>query len=58
MKVDQKSIVRWMTKWVAKSAAPSSRRHGAKALRELDNEQLRQVSGGDGGSSQLPNKGW
>lgn len=58
MKVGQKSIVRWMSKWVAKSQEPAANKRASKGLREIDSEQLRQVSGGNGGSSTLPNKGW
>lgn len=58
MKVGQKSIVRWMTKWVSKSVEPTSHKQASRSLREIDSDQLRQVSGGNGGSSQLPKTGW
>ena len=53
MKVDQKSIVRWISKRVAKRAERSP----MPALRELDLVQLRHVSGGTGETG-LPYKGW
>jgi hypothetical protein len=58
MKVGQQTIVRWMSKLVAKGTGQSHRKQTATGLRELNAEQLRQVSGGDGGSSQLPKTGW
>jgi hypothetical protein len=58
MKVGQKSIVRWMSKLVVKGAGRSDRNAFAASLRELDTEQLRYVSGGNGGATQSPNKGW
>jgi len=58
MKVGQKTIVRWMSKLVAKGNGRSTRKPSVPGLRELDTEQLRYVSGGDGGPNQLPNKGW
>jgi hypothetical protein len=54
MKVDQKVIVRWISKRQAKrgaSAVPKA------AVQELDAALLRQVSGGTG-STQLPRTGW
>jgi hypothetical protein len=58
MKVGQKTIVRWMSKLVANGASRSARKQYSAGLRELDAEQLRHVSGGNGGASQSPNKGW
>jgi hypothetical protein len=58
MKVGHKSIVRWVSKWATKSREPSATKQMPKGLREIDSEQLRQVSGGTGGSSQLPKTGW
>ena len=58
MKVGQKTIVRWMSKLVAKGNGRTSRNLSAVSLRELDTEQLRHVSGGDGGMASSPNKGW
>jgi hypothetical protein len=58
MKAGQKTIVRWMSKLVAKGNSRSARKFSASDLRELDTEQLRYVSGGNGGSTQSPNKGW
>lgn len=58
MKAGQKTIVRWMSKLVAKGNSRSARKLSTAGLRELDTEQLRYVSGGDGGSTQSPNKGW
>lgn len=57
MKVGQNVVVRW----VAKLAAKPHGRKGCEAsapLRALDIEQLRQVSGGTGASTQSPNKFW
>jgi hypothetical protein len=58
MKAGQKTIVRWMSKLVANGAGRSAYKPRSAALRELDVDQLRHVSGGEGGSTQLPNKGW
>jgi hypothetical protein len=58
MKAGQKTIVRWMSKLVAKSAGRSARTFAASDLRQLDTEQLRQVCGGTGSSTQGPNRGW
>jgi hypothetical protein len=58
MKVGQKTIVRWMSKAAAKGAAQSACKSSATKLRELDVEQLRHVSGGDGGSTLLPKGTW
>jgi hypothetical protein len=57
MKVGQKSFARWMSKLVTQGASRSVRKPMSDCLRELDVEQLRQVSGGTGGS-QLPKTGW
>lgn len=57
MKVGQNSIVRWVAKLVAKEPAKAAANQPT-SLRTLDADQLRQVSGGTGGSTQLPNKGW
>jgi hypothetical protein len=58
MKVGQKAIVRWMSKLVAKGASRPVRKGCPAGLRELDAEQLREVSGGVGDSTQLPRTGW
>jgi hypothetical protein len=58
MKVGQKSVARWISKLVTQSTSHSARKSTAAGLRELDVEQLRQVSGGTGSSSQLPKTGW
>ena len=58
MKVGQKTIVRWMSKLVAKGTSRSARKLSASGLRQLDTEQLRQVCGGLGDSTQGPNRGW
>ena len=55
MKVGQ-NIVRWVAKLVAKEPQRSTGK--AQSLRALDADQLRQVSGGTGTSTSLPNKGW
>jgi hypothetical protein len=58
MKAGQKTIVRWMSKLVAKGTSHSARKLSASGLRQLDTEQLRQVCGGLGDSTQGPNRGW
>ncbi len=58
MKVGQKTIVRWMSKVTAKGTSQQARNQAVSKLRELDAEQLRHVSGGDGGASQLPKGTW
>ena len=58
MKAGQKSLVRWVSKVVAGSNGRSTRKASTANLRELDAEQLRYVSGGDGGSLQSPGKTW
>jgi hypothetical protein len=58
MKADQKTIVRWMSKLVAKGTGRSARKLSVSGLRQLDTEQLRQVCGGTGGATQGPNRGW
>jgi hypothetical protein len=58
MKVGQKTIVRWMSKLVAKGNGRSDRKLSTVSLRELDTEQLRYVSGGITVSTDSPNKGW
>jgi thiamine monophosphate kinase len=58
MKVGQKTIVRWMSKVAAKGAIQSAYKQSVTKLRELDVEQLRHVSGGDGISTQLPKGTW
>ena len=58
MKVGQKTIVRWMSKLVAKGNGRSARLVSTPGLRELDSVQLRHVGGGTGESTQSPNKGW
>jgi hypothetical protein len=58
MKVGQKTIARWMSKVTAKGVSQSARKQSVTKLRELDVEQLRHVSGGDGGATQLPKGTW
>jgi hypothetical protein len=58
MKVGQSTIVRWVSKLVSKEPARRGKQGRTAGLRVLDADQLRQVSGGDGGPSLLPNKGW
>jgi hypothetical protein len=55
MKVVQNSI-RWVAKFIAKDAKAPARK--APQFRTLDAQQLRQVSGGVGSSTDGPNKGW
>jgi hypothetical protein len=57
MKVNQKSIIRWVAKLVAKEPSNVQRKAGTE-LRVLSADQLRQVSGGTGATTDLPNKGW
>jgi hypothetical protein len=57
MKVGQNTIVRWVTKLIAKGPGRASDKP-VNSLRVLDAEQLRQVGGGSGTSTQLPHKGW
>lgn len=57
MKVGQKSIIRWVAKLVAKEPSSAERKAGNE-LRVLSADQLRQVSGGTGGSAGTPTKGW
>lgn len=57
MKIGQTAVVRWVSKLVAKEPARLEKRRGA-GLRTLDAEQLRQVAGGTGESTQSPHKGW
>jgi hypothetical protein len=56
MKVNQKAVVRWISKFAVKGANRSSGRPVRTALQELDSEQLHRVSGG-GGANQLPKVG-
>ena len=56
MKVGQKSIVRWISARVGKRIEPTMPKSPLSQLRELETEQLRQVSGGTGSS--LPKVGW
>jgi hypothetical protein len=57
MKVGQKTIVRWISKRLAKRSEVTATKTASAALVELDAEQLRHVGGGTG-SSQLPKVGW
>jgi hypothetical protein len=57
MQVGQKTIVRWISKRVAKRGEVASRQSSCLGLRELTAEQLRHVSGGSGGM-QSPGKTW
>lgn len=57
MKVAQSTILRWVAKLAGQPRRPA-RAGRAESLRTLDSEQLRQVSGGTGVSTQGPNKGW
>lgn len=58
MKVGQSQVVRWVSKLIAKPSVRSPRHASVSSLRELDATQLRQVSGGDGGSTSSPGKTW
>lgn len=57
MKVGQNNLVRWVAKLVAKEPSSAKRNTGTE-LQALSADQLRQVSGGTGTSTSLPNKGW
>jgi hypothetical protein len=57
MKVGQNTIVRWVAKLVAKEPGSGAEK-AATSLRVVGSEQLRQVAGGSGSSTQLPNKNW
>jgi hypothetical protein len=57
MKVGQKSIIRWVAKLVAKEPRGAEHKAGNE-LRVLSTDQLRQVSGGTGGSQGTPTKTW
>jgi len=59
MKLGQSSLVRWVSKLVAKEPPRQVPQVRAANLRVLDANHLRQVGGGGGGGSeQSPNKGW
>jgi hypothetical protein len=53
MKVNQKSIVRWIAKRAAKRCAPTPTR-----FEEIPAASLKQVAGGTGASSQNPKGNW
>jgi len=57
MKVGQNNLIRWVAKLVSKEPGKAQRKT-VPDLRALSADQLRQVSGGTGGSTDLPNKGW
>jgi hypothetical protein len=54
--VGQSSIVRLVAKLLGGS--PRQARKEVGPVHSLDTDQLRQVSGGNGASTQAPNKGW
>jgi hypothetical protein len=58
MKIDQQTLVRWMSKLVAKGNRSSVRKQASSSFQEIDIATLRRVGGGDGNSTQSPNKGW
>ena len=58
MKVGQKSIIRWVAKLVAKEPSSVAERKAGGELRVLSADQLRQVSGGTGSTTDTPTKGW
>ena len=59
MNVEQKSILGWISRVIAKDAGRSRKqRQSPSAVQQLDALQLRQVTGGDGGSTQLPKHTW
>jgi hypothetical protein len=57
MKVGQKTIVRWISKQVAKRSESSAGKSLLTGMRELDADQLRHVSGGSGPAN-LPKTNW
>jgi hypothetical protein len=57
MKVGQKTIVRWIAQVASVGRSQADRKQHVQ-LRELDAGQLRNVSGGTGGSTQSPGKTW
>jgi hypothetical protein len=57
MKVGQKTIVRWISKRVAKRGESAPGKTSTAQLRELSPEMLRHVGGGSG-STDSPYKGW
>ena len=57
MKVGQNNLIRWVAKLVAKEPSGAKRKAGSE-LQTLSADQLRQVSGGTGSSTDSPNKGW
>ena len=57
MKVGQNNLIRWVAKLVAKEPSSAKRKAGSE-LQTLSADQLRQVSGGTGGSADTPTKGW
>jgi hypothetical protein len=57
MKAEQNTIVRWVSKLVAKERR-AARKTQPLALRVLDTQQLKQVGGGFNGGGDLPNKTW
>ena len=57
MKKVQRTIGRWIQR-IARKTQPDAPTQPTRRPRELDSQALAQVSGGDGGSVQLPTKGW
>jgi hypothetical protein len=57
MKVGQNTLVRWVSKLVAKDHNRKTRTSGVE-LESLSADQLRRVSGGTGTSTATPTKTW
>jgi hypothetical protein len=57
MKIVGNVIGRWINRRSRKAQDAKQLQPGQRP-QELDARALRQVSGGDGGSSQMPTKGW
>ena len=57
MKQVQKTIGRWVQRVAGKRRSEVTVQP-ARQPTELDAQSLRRVSGGEGGSAQLPTKGW
>ena len=57
MKIVGNFIGRWIQRR-SRKAQDAKQLQAGQRPQELDHRVLRQVSGGDGGSSQMPTKGW
>jgi hypothetical protein len=57
MKLVQNTFGRWVQR-IAGKARVETPAQPARRPQEVDSRTLTQVSGGDGGSTSTPNKGW